>query len=180
MPQIDALVRNDHDDWARLAAAGPEHLLNNLHPRLTWKPPVLHMDSAVDGDYDLGGEGMLIQPTLFGVGRPWLGSLDAAHEEAVLFVPLRRQLPLGQYEPEAPESLIRLLGRTRATLLSVLADEGPCNTGEIARRLDCSPAAVSNHTAVLRESGLITTARDGQAVRHAITELGRVLRRGVN
>jgi DNA-binding transcriptional ArsR family regulator len=178
MPQVDELVQAEHHEWARLAAAGPDRLLGSLHPRLAWKPPVLHMDSGVDADVHLGGCGLLIQPTVFGAGRPWLGSTDTPWPQAVLFVPLRRQLPLGRHEPEAHEGLARLLGRTRATILRVIADEGPCNTGQLARRLDCSPATVSNHTEVLRESGLITTVREGQSVRHATTELGAQLRRG--
>lgn len=178
MPQIDDLVRSEHHDWARLAAAGPDHLLNNLHPALSWKPPVLHLESAIDADIRLEGVGMLIQPTFFGVSRPWLGRIEVPHPQAVLYLPLRRQLPLGEHEPEASASLTRLLGRTRASVLALIADEGPSTTGRIARRLDCSPSAVSNHTEVLRESGLISTVRDGQSVRHAITELGALLRRG--
>ncbi|HEV2345899.1 MAG TPA: helix-turn-helix domain-containing protein [Actinocrinis sp.] len=178
MSQIDGLVRTEHHDWARLAAAGPDHLLNNLHPALSWKPPVLHLESAVDADIRLEGVGLLIQPTFFGVGRPWLGRIDTPRPQAVLYVPLRRQLPLGEHEPETPASLTRLLGGTRASVLAVIADEGPSTTGNIAQRLDCSPSAVSNHTEVLRESGLITTVRDGQSVRHTITELGTLLRRG--
>lgn len=178
MPQIDVLIRSERDDWGRLAAGGPDRLLRSLHPNLSWEPPVLHVGSAVDGDYHLGGCGLLIQPTFFGASRPWLGSTDTPHPQAVLFVPLRRPLPLGEHEPVAPKNLIRLLGRTRATILSVLTDEGPCNTGEIARRLDCAPSTVSLHTEVLRESGLITTVRDGQGARHTATDLGVFLRRG--
>jgi DNA-binding transcriptional ArsR family regulator len=178
MPQIDVLMRTERDDWARLAAEGADRLLSNLHPRVYWKPPVLHMDSAIDADYHLGGCGLLIQPTYFGAARPWLGTTDVPHPQPVLFVPLRRPLPLGDHEPVAPQDLIRLLGRTRATILSVLTDEGPTSNGELARRVDCSPSTVSNHTEVLRESGLITTVREGKSVRHAATELGAAVRRG--
>ena len=178
MAQIDALMRTERDDWARLAAGGADRLLSSLHPRVYWKPPVLHMDSALDADYHLGGCGLLIQPTYFGAARPWLGSTDTPHPQPVLFVPLRKPLPLGEHEPVTPENLVRLLGRTRATILSVLTDEGPTSTGSMARRLDCSPSTVSSHTEVLRESGLITTVRDGQSVRHAATDLGIAVRRG--
>lgn len=178
MPQIDDLVRTEHHDLARLAAVGPGHLLANLHPALSWKPPVLHLESAVDDDIFLDGVGLLVQPAFFSIGRPWLGRIDTPRPQAVLYVPLRRQLPLGEHEPETGASLTRLLGRTRASVLAVIADEGPSTTGRIAQRLDCSASAVSGHTEVLRDSGLITTVRDGQSVRHTITELGAVLRRG--
>jgi DNA-binding transcriptional ArsR family regulator len=47
-----------------------------------------------------------------------------------------------------------------------------CSTTDVARAAGNSPAAVSHHTKVLREAGLITTERDGYAVCHRITELG--------
>ncbi|WP_406300927.1 hypothetical protein [Embleya sp. NBC_00888] len=45
----------------------------------------------------------------------------------------------------------------------------------MARHVRCSAAVVSHHTAVLRDSGLILTHRDGLAVRHVITDLGALL-----
>jgi DNA-binding transcriptional ArsR family regulator len=48
-------------------------------------------------------------------------------------------------------------------LLTAIAD-GIRTTGAPARRLDISSAAFSQHTAVLREAGLITTLRDGGSV----------------
>lgn len=53
------------------------------------------------------------------------------------------------------------------------AIDGERNTTEIARLVGTSLASVSQHTAVLRSTGLITTSRTGPAVRHALTPLGR-------
>jgi DNA-binding transcriptional ArsR family regulator len=178
MPQVDALVSAERREWERLAARGPGQLLRSLHPLIAWEPPVLSMVSALDCDVGLNGRGLTIQPTAFGLDRPWFSSVDAPQDEAVLFVPLRRLLPLGEHEPAAPGSLIRLLGRTRATVLRLIADDPSSGTGDIARHLDCSPATVSEHTAVLRDSGLITTIRDGQGVQHVVTVLGTAVLRG--
>jgi DNA-binding transcriptional ArsR family regulator len=179
MPQVDALVSAERRDRERLAAKGPGQLLRSLHPLITWEPPVLNVASALDGDVDLNGRGLTIQPTVFGLSRPWFLSIDAPRDEAVLFIPLRHLPPLGDHEPAAPASLIRLLGRTRATVLRIIADDPSAGTGNIARHLDCSPATISEHTTVLRDSGLITTVRDGQSVQHTVTDLGTaVLRRG--
>jgi DNA-binding transcriptional ArsR family regulator len=41
-----------------------------------------------------------------------------------------------------------------------------------------SAPSASAHTKVLRECGLITTKRDGKAVRHALTALGEQLLNG--
>jgi DNA-binding transcriptional ArsR family regulator len=178
MPQVDALISAERREWERLAAKGPGQLLASLHPLIAWEPPVLSVQSALDHDVDLNGRGLTIQPTAFGLDRPWFLSVDAPRDEAVLFVPLRRLPPLGEHEPAAPGSLVRLLGRTRATVLRLIADDPSSGTGDIARHLDCSPATVSEHTAVLRDSGLITTVRDGQGVQHAVTDLGTAVLRG--
>jgi DNA-binding transcriptional ArsR family regulator len=178
MPQVDALVSAERREWERLAAKGPGQLLRSLHPLIAWEPPVLSVVSALDGDVDLNGRGLTIQPTVFGLGRPWFLSIDAPQDEAVLFVPLRQLLPLGEHEPAAPGSLVRLLGRTRATVLRMIADDPSSGTGDIARHLDCSPATISEHTTILRDSGLITTVRDGQGVQHAVTDLGTAVLRG--
>ncbi|MYW99404.1 helix-turn-helix domain-containing protein [Streptomyces sp. SID8378] len=56
---------------------------------------------------------------------------------------------------------------------------GPLHSGstttEIARLLRISPASASEHATVLREAGLIQTARHGNRVLHTSTELGRNL-----
>jgi DNA-binding transcriptional ArsR family regulator len=71
--------------------------------------------------------------------------------------------------------LAALLGRTRSAILERVADghgiDG-CGTVELARHLGISPASVSQHTAVLRNSGLISTRRDGASVIHTLTSLG--------
>ena len=175
MPQIDTLVTVERNTLSRLAAVGAERLLTNLHQDISWDPPVLSIPSAVDLDVHLDGAGMLIQPSVFARGRPWLGGFDAPGCRPVLNVPLRRQPPLGDHEPLPPHSVIALLGRTRATILRAIADTGPHTTGQLARLAGCSPATVSDHATVLRNSGLIITVRDGQRVRHIVTELGAVL-----
>jgi len=178
MQQVGVLFTAERREWEQLAARGPGQLLPNLHPLITWEPPVLSVVSALDCDVSLNGRGLTIQPTAFGLDRPWFSSVDAPRDEAVLFVPLRRLPPLGEQEPAAPGSLVRLLGRTRATVLRLIADDPSSGTGDIARHLDCSPATVSEHTTVLRDSGLITTVRDGQGVQHAVTGLGTAVLRG--
>jgi DNA-binding transcriptional ArsR family regulator len=71
--------------------------------------------------------------------------------------------------------LAALLGRTRSAILESI-DDG-CGTVELARRLGISPASVSHHTAVLRDSGLTNTRRDGASVIHTVTNLGASWRR---
>nr|WP_279433286.1 winged helix-turn-helix domain-containing protein [Micromonospora sp. KC606] len=80
--------------------------------------------------------------------------------------------------PSAPgtstQALANLLGRTRASVLTAIAD-GVSTTGSLARRLDISSAAARRHTTVLREAGLITTRRHHNNVPHNPTQTGLTL-----
>ena len=73
----------------------------------------------------------------------------------------------------ARESLAALLGRTRAAVLQA-SDEG-CTTGEVARQLNISPAAASQHATVLRNAGLLVSHRERNSVLHTLTPLGRAM-----
>ncbi|MER6033878.1 ArsR family transcriptional regulator [Streptomyces sp. NPDC001835] len=70
-------------------------------------------------------------------------------------------------------ALVRLLGRPRARLLSLLAE--PASTTELAHRLEVTPGAVSQHLAVLYDAGLLSRARSGRTVRYRRTPLGDAL-----
>ncbi|MBT2511345.1 winged helix-turn-helix transcriptional regulator, partial [Streptomyces sp. ISL-98] len=70
----------------------------------------------------------------------------------------------------ASPELARLLGPTRAGLLTALAT--PASTSELAARHYLSPATVSYHLGVLRRSGLVTPIRDGRYVLYRRTAQG--------
>jgi DNA-binding transcriptional ArsR family regulator len=71
--------------------------------------------------------------------------------------------------------LSALLGRTRAAMLAALAE--PATTSALAARLDVTAGAVSQHLNVLRDAGLVTTARDGRQVLHVRTSRADALLR---
>uniref|UniRef100_UPI0013D788E8 ArsR family transcriptional regulator n=1 Tax=Fodinicola feengrottensis TaxID=435914 RepID=UPI0013D788E8 len=50
-----------------------------------------------------------------------------------------------------------------------MALAGPTSTGDLARRLEVTPAAVSQHLGVLRGAGLVTTDRRGRGAIHMRT-----------
>jgi DNA-binding transcriptional ArsR family regulator len=93
--------------------------------------------------------------------------LPAAHDLAIV-----SNLWDGARRP-AGTALAALVGRTRAAVLYSVADG--CTTTELARRAGISLPAASQHAAVLRNAGLITTRRAGSAVLHALTPLGAEL-----
>jgi DNA-binding transcriptional ArsR family regulator len=66
-----------------------------------------------------------------------------------------------------------LLGAPRARLLGVL--RCPASTTALARALDVSPSAVSQHLAVLRRCGLVDRTRSGREVLYQTSDLGLAL-----
>jgi Mn-dependent DtxR family transcriptional regulator len=49
--------------------------------------------------------------------------------------------------------------------------DGPASTTDLARRLNVTPSAVSQHLAVLRATGLVGRSRAGRVVLYGRTEL---------
>jgi DNA-binding transcriptional ArsR family regulator len=73
------------------------------------------------------------------------------------------------------DALTRLLGASRAAILSTVAGPGRHTTSSLARAVRISVSSTSEHTAALRAAGLITSQRDGTAVLHRPTPLARRL-----
>ncbi|MFD3538496.1 ArsR/SmtB family transcription factor [Streptomyces sp. NPDC058662] len=149
-------------------------------PLVRWRPPVLEAPYPRRVEVRLQGRGLIITPTIFSkhpVSLLW-DPLDTTQPPRLTVPALRR--PLTGTEPaEADASALRnlesLLGRTRAAALHATA-EGSTTT-ELARRLNVTAAAASQHATVLRNTGLITTSRRGGSVLHLITPLGLSLLR---
>ncbi|MCX4546343.1 winged helix-turn-helix domain-containing protein [Streptomyces sp. NBC_01565] len=158
--------------------AGVEGLLGTLHPDISWSPRVLSVPCDLDTDLELAGRGILLVPTFF-CPRPLVLVDNAdAGRPPVLRYPLARSLAdcasvVAPGTPGSGEGLTALLGTTRARTLE--AAQTPAGTTELARRTGTSPATASHHASVLRAAGLLTTRRDGPAVRHTLTPLGRAL-----
>lgn len=74
-----------------------------------------------------------------------------------------------------PHGLSKLMGGTRATLLASLVQ--PASTTALAGQFGLSAGGVSNHLAVLRDTGLVTSRRSSREVIYECTELGRTLLR---
>jgi biotin operon repressor len=73
--------------------------------------------------------------------------------------------------PNASDQPLRdLLGAPRARLLEVL--RCPASTAALARSLEVSPSAVSQHLAVLRRCGLVDRTRSGREVLYQTSDLG--------
>ncbi|ULR52098.1 ArsR/SmtB family transcription factor [Streptomyces deccanensis] len=170
-------VRARFDDARSVAArallrSGFSGLAAGLHPSLRWSAPVLHVAGAhLQGNLHLDGRGLRIIPSFFCWPGPIVlkdGSLPPVLVHPVTHDPRWLAPP-----PDAPgthQALAALLGRARAAVLEEVADGR--TTSEVAARVGLSPATVSHHVAVLRESGLLTSRRIGGAVLHTVTALG--------
>jgi len=182
--RIQASVEADRTRRARaLLDGGTEGLLASLRPAMRWDAGLLEVpDYPVDRELHLDGRGLLLVPSFFCARIPV--TLVDPELPPVLVYPVDR---LGGLTPAPGEgagpvpdigggaraALAALLGRTRARVLEVVGDG--CSTGEVARRLHVSPAAASQHTAVLRNAGLLVSHRDRNTVLHTLTPLGRAL-----
>jgi DNA-binding transcriptional ArsR family regulator len=156
----------------RLAATGPAALFGDLSDAVRWEGG--HLDVTVPrhaATVELGGRGLLLMPSAFGAARPAV--IDREPWQPTLVYPARGIATLWQDAPAAPDGLARLLGTTRATLLTDLA--APRSTTELAERLSLSPATASHHLSALRDAGLVIGRRDGRAVLYVRTALGDAL-----
>ncbi|MFC4020493.1 ArsR/SmtB family transcription factor [Micromonospora sp. GCM10011542] len=175
--RIQAAVEADRTRRARaLLDGGVEGLLTSLRPAMRWEAGILEVRDYPDSrELHLDGRGLLLVPSFFCARTP-VALLDPALPP-VLVYPVDRLGGLAATDGTAlgagREALAALLGRTRAAVLQV-SDEG-CTTGEVARRLNISPAAASQHTTVLRNAGLLVSHRERNTVLHTLTPLGRAM-----
>ena len=162
----------------RLGELGVVSFLGSLSPHIAWQGPVLEVHCAIQWVHDchLEGRGLDVVPSLFcPAGFPlWFGYDPDA--PPVLFYPVElgpedvaRLWALDGVPP--PQSLAALLGRTRASVLDILA-AAPATTSELARRGGMSLSSASEHASVLRAAGLVASRRQGTAVVHSATPLG--------
>lgn len=179
-PRWDNVLVAFHAEVARrmpvLAAGGPEAMFGTLHPRLRWRDDGLER-TGFDGEYDLHGQGMVLLPSAFWTGDPLASVTDDGQRPTVLIYAAQ---PNGQLahdglvaDPAASDSLAALLGPTRAAVLRAL--RAPRGTADLAATVGVSPASASEHAKVLRDANLIETRREGRAVRHSLTALGRTI-----
>lgn len=159
-------------------SGGVEQLLSTMHPRITWTSPVLEIPGGPEEDVVLGGRGLVLTPSVFLNHRP--GQLLAPQDDSgqptlvVAAPPQAHEAAVLWAEPDdTPEALGALVGQTRAAALRVL--RAACSTSELADRLGISRAGASQHAAVLRQTGLITSRRVRNSMLHTVTPLGLAL-----
>ncbi|MBM9438932.1 winged helix-turn-helix transcriptional regulator [Streptomyces bryophytorum] len=174
-PRTRALLEADIAFQARrLADGGLDRLFAELHPSVRWHDGVLTREHGGADHRDLHGEGLVLMPSAFKWDQVVI-VLDPPWQPTLIY-PARGVGNLWQEDAGADAhaaALARLVGRTRARLLTGLAQ--PAATAWLAHRYGLAPATVSEHLAVLRDTGLVTAARHRHEVRYRRTELGDLL-----
>ena len=74
-----------------------------------------------------------------------------------------------QHASDASRLLKALANEKRLLLLCQLV-EGECSVSELNSKVDLSQSALSQHLAVLREDGLVSTRRDAQTIYYALAD----------
>jgi DNA-binding transcriptional ArsR family regulator len=167
------------DACGRISIANGMHAaLDNLHPRLNWRPPVLEMPGEADRDMHLNGRGLVLCPSLFMANKACMvleNFQEIGAPVLVFAVPVDTATATEFWGPGGgdEQALSALVGHTRAAVLETLSDS--CTTGELSQRLNISLAGASKHAKVLRKAGLITTARQRNTALHSLTPLGVAL-----
>ena len=173
-PRMHALLDVDIEHRARLlAASGPAGLLGALHPTVRWRSGVLTITRGRrHRPLVLGAGGLVLCPSVF--GGPHVTLKGHTSSQTTLRYPARG-LGLLWAAPSTPppESLVRLVGRARARLLSALAS--PATTTMLAHEQGVTASAVSQHLAVLLANDLVTRDRVGRQVHYRLTDAGRAL-----
>jgi hypothetical protein len=171
-PRIAALLEADVL-WRskRLATGGTTALFEDLHETIAWHRGRL---TAADPHHHCGslaGEGLLLVPTV--MSWPGVRKMIAPYQPQLAY-PARGIATLWETgPPPAPRALAALIGPTRAAMLTALAE--PSTTTGLARRLQVTPGAVSQHLSVLRDAGMVTRSRVGRQVLYRRTRTGDTL-----
>ncbi|WP_449065004.1 DUF5937 family protein [Planomonospora algeriensis] len=168
-PRVHALLEGEVMRRSRqLAAGGARELFTDLHPNVSWRGDRLAVVRNWSYSAPLGGDGLVLVPTAF-----WWPDTAAVVEpyQPMLVYPADGVGTLWSASPPpAPGALAALIGRTRARILTALAD--PSTTTALARRMELTPGAVSQHLAVLAGGGLVTRHRLGREVVYRRTPVG--------
>ncbi|TJZ54346.1 ArsR family transcriptional regulator [Streptomyces piniterrae] len=168
--EADCLIRRH-----AIREGGPEALLAGLGPRMRWVPPVLEVDYPVCQTLHLRGRGLTLQPSYFCWPAP-VSLFDEALAP-VLVYPVPHDLwarPDARHDPV--QVLGALMGPVRAAVLVAACTAR--STGDLAGSLSVSTSSVSQHTAKLRDAGLLITVRQSGRALHITTSLGHALIRG--
>lgn len=174
-PRIRAVLEADLAHRTRqLSEDGIQEVLTRLHPGLRRTEDRLSSPDLPAGELALNGGGITLVPSVFATRCVLLPGPPGT--PPCLVYPARAVGTLWERRADTGDGLARLLGRSRAALLSETG--APATTTALAARSGLTPGAVSQHLAVLRDAGLVTGHRYRREVYYRASELGLALLAG--
>ncbi|MHB8531489.1 MAG: ArsR/SmtB family transcription factor [Solirubrobacteraceae bacterium] len=173
-PRLRSLLEHDVLYRARqIADGGTARLFGDLDPQVSWSGGVLRIECGqCEEDLDLDERGLLLLPSAFVWPKVTILTLEP-WQPTVAYPARGIGMLWSPEEPPAPEALERLMGRTRAALLTAL--DSPRSTTELAGELGLTPGGVSQHLTVLREAGLVCGRRVTRSVLYLRSAQGDAL-----
>jgi DNA-binding transcriptional ArsR family regulator len=162
-----------------LAHGGAAALFAGLHPGVRWAAAKITVSSNRPGprEYQVRrgpGGGLVLVPSV--LIWPEATVKGYSSSQTTLRYPARGTAAVWEQSlapVPADQALRDLLGTPRARLLEAL--RCPSSTAALARALNVSPPAVSQHLAVLRRCGLVDRTRSGREVLYQTSDIGLAL-----
>lgn len=168
-PRLRDILDADLTVRARqLAQAGFAATINDLDPAISYRDGILSCSVSASEELDATGAPLVLIPSVF----VWPSAAVTFDPPAIIY-PARGVAALWQPPARVATDLARLIGATRAMLLRALAE--PASTTGLAARCGLPVSSVSEHLAVLRANGLVSTIRAGRFLIHQRTPLGVAL-----
>jgi Family of unknown function (DUF5937) len=155
----------------QLTSRGLGPMLEDIDPRIRWRDSAVVVDDRLDIDVELGGRGLVLMPSAF-IWPTVVVIIDEPWQPTIAY-PARGIADLWRQVTPPPDALARLLGRTRALLLTSLDQSSSATT--LAALLSLSLSGVSGHLIAMRDAGLLAGTRHGHEIRYARTPLGSAL-----
>jgi len=164
------------------ALYGSDHMLNGLHPRLSYDDGTLTIEKkykpnsisciSSDFNYDIAGRGLQIVPMIFSFPKLYWQVGDTYQP---MFIYGARGTGLWHYsEPDNPDEALQItLGIGRSRVFYALTT--PRSTNELAFLLDITAGAVSQHLNKLNQAGLVESSRSGKRVFYRLSQRGQSL-----
>lgn len=196
-PRVRAALESERFSRARsFLDGGVDLCIATLGEFARWRPPVLMIfrdrlpsparelgpeskavSKLITYDYHLDGRGLVLLPSVF-TERPELVVSNDDGGVMLIYPALRSTAEIVKVfaSPNMPNPLLApMLGRARAAVLEAVASKPEITSGELAGQVGISLASASEHVAVLRRGGLISSRRDRNRVHHVLTAAGQSL-----
>ncbi len=155
----------------QLTGRGLGPMLEGIDPRIKWGDGTVIVDDHDDTSVELGGRGLVLMPSAF--MWPAVAAIIDEPWQPTIAYPARGIADLWRQAKPPPDALARLLGRTRALLLTSL--DQPSSGTTLAALLNLGLSGTSGHLVAMRDAGLVAGTRHGHEIRYARTPLGSAL-----